>query len=184
VKYNLACGNDKLEGWVNVDIGTICQPDISANLLKPEGWLELGADSADEVKCRHFIEHIPHVLKHTDTDGLIWFMERLYELTADGCITHLAFPHPQSTTAACDPTHCRNIEGVTIDYFSAVWREMNDFQNYGIETDFEKVSCCFGLFSPYTPETPGLGEMLNHQWNIAWEIQMDLKTHKPKRRNA
>ena len=54
MKYNLGCGNKKIDGYVNIDVCGM--PDVKCDLSRFPWPIE--SDSADEVFSEHFLEHV------------------------------------------------------------------------------------------------------------------------------
>lgn len=58
-KLNFGCGNDKKEGWLNVDIDSEVKPDM---VLDDKGLIVFLENEFDEIYCRNVLEHIPNQL--------------------------------------------------------------------------------------------------------------------------
>lgn len=183
MKLHLASGQDYLPGLWNVDWTDVYKVDQKANILQPEFWATVLPNVVDEVVCRHFVEHIPHELKHTDKDGLIWFMEQIYRVCEDNARVHIAFPHYQGSWAYGDPTHCRFLQGITFAYFDRV-RAGKDMPDYGLNCDFsvEVSNKVCVLPGADTMDQAVLDERIKREWNTCYEEQLTLLAHKPMRR--
>jgi predicted SAM-dependent methyltransferase len=57
-KLNLACGQNKVEGYFGVDIVKTDMVDAIVDLMKYP-W-DIESESAEEIICSHYIEHINH----------------------------------------------------------------------------------------------------------------------------
>ena len=55
MKLHVGCGTKKLEGWINIDGVSSCQPDLVHDLCTP---LPYGDLSADELKAEGVLEHL------------------------------------------------------------------------------------------------------------------------------
>lgn len=55
-KYNFGCGDNKIDGFINVDINPDFKPDVVMDFLKP---LPIESKSVSEIVLYHVIEHIP-----------------------------------------------------------------------------------------------------------------------------
>src|SRR3990167_8609555 len=185
MKLHLAGGQNYMEGWFNVDWTDRHRVDRKENILRPKFWDSLDTDSVDQVKCEHFIEHIPHELRHTDKDGLIWFMEQLYRVCRDQATLEFAFPHFQGSWAYGDPTHCRFVQTMTLRYFDRMQTENGPMPDYNINCDFEIIEAnmkVVGLPDADKMSPEVLQERVNREWNIVFEERVILKAHKPLRR--
>ena len=56
MKLNLGCGNNKLDGFVNVDNQAVCSPDMLID-LEVFPWPFKG-NSIDEIIMSHVLEHL------------------------------------------------------------------------------------------------------------------------------
>jgi hypothetical protein len=83
MKLNLGCGDQKMDGYINVDLHG--DPDVRCDLtVFPWPWSD---DSVDEVYMCHFLEHVP------DLEKTLLEIHRI--LKANG-IVHFRVPHFRS----------------------------------------------------------------------------------------
>ena len=183
MKLNLACGEKKREGWVNVDISPDCDPDEVVNLfnfpwainLHPMGrgiitpFVE--ENSIDEIYCSHFIEHIG--------DELIPFMEECYRVLKPDGIAHFEMPYYTSIRAWQDPTHKRPISEFTFHYFNQKWLKEQGIGHYNIKADF-KIETISYHYPPELKDMPKdeLMSLQHHAWNTVMDFEVILKAIK------
>ena len=163
LKLNLACGQNHLDGYLNVDLIKTDACDKQVNLEKYP-W-PFQNDSVDEVYCSHYVEH---------TSDLITFMDEICRiLKKDGKATIIA-PYYSSMRAWQDPTHKRAISEATFMYFNKGWREQNKLDHYNIKSDFDFN---YGymidpLWASKNEETRAFA--IAHYINIVTDIQITL----------
>lgn len=145
-RLNLACGQDPLAGYENVDIVSGPGVDHVFDLLSYP-W-PFADSSVVEILCTHFIEHIP--LEHVDASGapvrmsapgardaLFAFFDECYRvLCHDGRMTCIA-PAACSDRALRDPTHRRFITPETYHYLSKKHRKQQKLDHYSVVCDFD-----------------------------------------------
>ena len=153
INIDLACGANKKEGFLGVDIADVKGVDVVHNLTKYPWPFE--DNSVDEINCSHYVEHIPHenlrgILEESnsfeefkekaleiDRDGLIKFMNEVYRILKPKGRALITAPHYMSIRAFGDPTHVRYVGDFSFYYFNKDWMEVNKLQHYGIECDFD-----------------------------------------------
>ena len=138
LKIDLACGDNKKEGFLGVDICKTDSVDIVYDLEKYP-WDFAKDNSVDEIHCSMYIEHTKDIIK---------FMEECYRILKPlGTMTIIA-PYYSSIRAWQDPTHVRAISEATFLYYNKQWMKDNKLEHYGIKADFD-----------YT-----YGYMINPEW--------------------
>lgn len=119
-KYNLGCGTDKKEGYVNVDKYEIFNPDKIID-LEQFPW-DIEDNSANEIILNHVLEHIGET-----TNCFLNIMKELYRISKPFAKIHINVPHPCSYNFIIDPTHVRKITEETLYMFSKnICNELND----------------------------------------------------------
>lgn len=135
-KVNIACGQQKQEGFIGVDKVKTSTTDIVHDLeIFPWPFED---NSVDEVICSHYVEH---------TKDLIKFMDELYRIMKKPYINEkgeevkskvtIVAPYYSSIRCWQDPTHVRAISEFSFLYFNKIWREQNKLDHYGIQSDFD-----------------------------------------------
>src|SRR3990167_316583 len=172
-RLDLACGNNKQEGFIGVDIikeGT--HADVEHNLLIFPWPFE--DNSIDEIFCSHFLEHIPH--GYGFNDPFFDFFNELWRvLKPEGKITFIT-PYYTSIRAFQDPTHQRFITEATYAYLDIDWRKENKLEHYPIKTDFKVISCEY----VYHPDSQNIDLQdqefgLKHFWNVGADMKVVLQ---------
>ena len=196
MKWMLACGVQRREGYHHIDCAPGCRPDEIADLLSPAWWESKENGSVDEIVIEHFLEHVPHQLPdryahgtimRTPEDGLVWFMNECYRVLKSGGTMEVAYPHHQCHAAYSDPTHTRFITEHTFGYFDALLRPVRGHGHYPIGTDFEMSNRkSYGLLDHAShlshPERAlELEIMAREHWNVMWECRIWMTAHKPAR---
>jgi len=117
MKFNMGCGNSRIEDFVNVDSSSACSPDIVFDLeTLPWPW---DAAVADVVLFNHSMEHMGQNPK-----VFLGIMTELYRICKHGAEIQINVPHPRHDHFIGDPTHVRPITPITLSLFD---KEQNDY---------------------------------------------------------
>jgi len=128
MKLNLGCGQNKLDGYVNVD--KYGDPDLRIDLehfpwapLIPsevctvpdaiDTAAALPDNSVDEVLANHVLEHLG-----ATPEVFIGVMKELYRVCKPDALVQINVPHPRHEHFIGDPTHVRVITPEVLSLFS------------------------------------------------------------------
>jgi len=185
-KLNLGCGQNKLEGYVNVDKYDSFSPDVVWD-LEVFPW-PFESNSIDEIILRHVLEHLGATV-----DCFLGIMKELYRVAAPGAQIRIFVPHPRSDGFAGDPTHVRPINPAILSLFSLKnnrkWRELG-WPNTPLATyigvDFEITDVNYELTQHWATRfragdisTDDINFAINTYFNVVDEIRMTLTACKP-----
>jgi hypothetical protein len=190
VKIDLACGsNKKTPEHIGVDIAD-CQGVDIVHDLNIYPW-PIESDSADEIHCSHYIEHLPHdntksildksnsfeefkELMKNSKDGFIEFFNELYRIMKpDGKATLIA-PYYSSMRSFGDPTHTRYICDWSFLYLNKEWRDANKLGHYGLECNFD-VKYSYHITNEMTLKSEEVrNKSFQHDLNVIDDIIVEL----------
>ena len=139
LKLDLACGQNKREGFTGVDI--FDGADIKWDLTRfPWPW---GDGGCEELHASHFLEHL-------DGEQHIDFMNEAYRvLKPEGRLTVIV-PHWNNSRMWGDPTHKRALSEWWAYYWSRPWREANKLTH----GPYERIVCNFEILTAYHQADP------------------------------
>lgn len=133
VNLDLACGDNKKEGFLGIDKWKTESTDYVFDLLDKNTPWPIDDCSVDSINCSHFIEHI---------DGMDRprFMEECYRILKLGAKMTVITPYWSSMRYQQDFSHkfpaiCES----SFLYFNTKWREDNKLTHgvYDIKCNFE-----------------------------------------------
>lgn len=197
LKLDLACGNNKKNGFKGIDIIKTDQTDYVFDLQQYPWPIE--SESVEEINCSHYIEHIPHDTLRIDIykililstsfedmkekllnelkeqkDGLILFFNELYRILKPGGKVRIVSPYYASMRAIGDPTHVRSIGDSTCWYLSKDWMIANGLQHYGLDCNFD-VKVSYYITNEITLKSEEVRQKaFMHDWNVIEDIIIDL----------
>lgn len=160
IRLEIACGQQKDDGWVGVDIVKTAVTDVVHDLNSYPWPFEDG--SVAEARCSHYIEHVP---------DLIAFMNEVHRILAPGAQCLFIAPYYTSVRAWQDPTHVRAISEQTFLYFNQEWLRNNGLDHYDVTADFD-FSYGYSINDPNwqsrNEETRNFA--IRHYWNVVDDI--------------
>jgi len=168
LKIDLACGQNKKEGFLGVDIAPGEGVDVVHDLNKYP-W-PFKDNSVTAVNISHYVEHVPDLIK---------FMNELHRIMKVGGTCEIVAPYYSSMRAWQDPTHVRAISESTFLYFNQDWLKANRLDHYEVTADFD-----FSYGYVFYPEWVSRSEearafAVKHYINVISDIQV-LLTKKEK----
>jgi hypothetical protein len=215
LKLDLACGARCMPGFEGVDRTAVkgmlvnpndpksdrC-PDVKhvVDLLKfPWPW---ATDSVDQIRCSHFIEHLPardveewdfsgpSLICRTELDRdhyegkdfLFAFFDECYRILKPSAIMEVICPSARSERAFQDPTHRRFISQAL--FFYLAWPERNamGLAHYDVDCDFEG-NVTFTHDAELAARAPEYQQrVFKEAWNVIQDYVVKLKAVKPSRR--
>ena len=164
IKYDLACGGRKQDGYTGVDKENIPGVDIVYD-LENYPWTSAADNSIDEIYSSMYVEHTKDIMK---------FMDECYRILRVGGTLTLIAPYWSSIRSWQDPTHLRVISEGTFLYYNREWREKNLLMHYPIKSDFD-FSFGFGIDTEWqTKNSEAIQFAIKHYSNVALDIQVNL----------
>lgn len=178
MKLNLGCGNNILEGWVNLD-----HPRAVPFLPNPTGAELVGHDidcpllqlpfddnSFEEIMARHVLEHVRNLLP---------LLQELHRVTEAGGKFLVAVPYGSADGAWADPTHVRAFFVESWAYFG---QPAYCFADYGYRGDWNPIDMGLvvnknGYTDPVSREL--VLEHVLHERNRVLEMRCVLEAIKP-----
>jgi predicted SAM-dependent methyltransferase len=173
-KLDLACGNNKKEGYIGIDIIKTDSTDYVFDLLQFPWPIE--SDTIEEINCSHYMEHIPHDIKNPNDsrDGLIQFMDEMYRVLKVGGKAYVACPYYTSVRAYGDPTHTRYMGEWSFFYFNKEWRQNTNLEHYNIKSNFD-MKYSYLITNDLTLRSEEVrNDAFQHDWNAVDDIFVEL----------
>lgn len=182
MKLNLGCGQNKLQGYVNIDKYPTFNPDLVWDLERTP--YPFDTNSVSEIAAYHVLEHIGQT-----TDVFLAIIKEIHRIMAPGGAMEIKVPHHRSDGYWGDPTHVRPINPAIMGLFSK--KNCRMFAERGwpntplaeyLDVDFDIVSMSVQLM-PVWFEKLQSGKMsaaevdlaANTYWNVIDEITMVLR---------
>jgi len=162
-KLNLACGQNKIEGYFGIDYKQTEGVDAVMDLE----WFpwSIESESAEDIICSHYVEHTP---------DLIAFMDEVYRILIPGGKIKVIAPYYTSIRCWQDPTHKRAISEATFLYFNKAWRDTNRLDHYGIKSDFD-FTYGYDIAQDWVSRSQESRDFaMRHYWNVINDIHVVL----------
>ena len=110
IRLDIGCGENKMEGFVGMDIRPMNGVDIVQDLEKFP-W-SLPNDCVTVAVASHVVEHI------NPAGGIfLKFMDEVWRVLKPDAEFMIAAPYYSSPGFAQDPTHCNMVSEITWEYF-------------------------------------------------------------------
>ncbi|MEK7641696.1 MAG: hypothetical protein AAB365_01755 [Patescibacteria group bacterium] len=169
IKLDVACGQNKREGFVGVDIAPGPGVDFVWDLEKYP-WEPFKDNSVKEINVAHYAEH---------TKDLMKFMDEIYRICEDGAKVTIHGPYYTSIRCWQDPTHTRALSEATWLYYQKGWREANKLSHYPIVCDYEVTNMVLYFNEPWNQKSEEAKQFaIKHYWNVVSDIMVELKVKK------
>ena len=185
MKLNLGCGNNKLDGFVNVDNQAVCSPDMLID-LEVFPW-PFENSSIDEIILSHVLEHLGQT-----NEIYLNIIKEIYRVSKHEASILISVPHPRHDDYVIDPTHVRPILPDQFFLFSKSQNEKwkkegcanTPLADY-LDVDFE-ITDTQWILDTYWKVKLKSGEITSdklvhlakHQFNIVKEVQVTLRVIK------
>jgi SAM-dependent methyltransferase len=163
LKLDLACGDNKREGFIGVDIVKTKSTDIVHDLEKYP-W-PFKDNSVSEAHISNYFEHLNDPIK---------FMNELHRVMKKGAQCTVISPYYSSMRAWQDPTHRLAVSEASFLYYNQDWLKTNHLEHYGVTADFD-----FSYGYVFYPEWLNRSEesrvfAIQHYINVVSDIQVTL----------
>jgi predicted SAM-dependent methyltransferase len=174
LKLNIAGGQQRMDGWTNIDIAKIPETDIVHDLnVMP--W-PLKDNSVEEALCSHYVEHIPTLCACCSgkQNPFFAFLDELYRIMIPGGKVTVISPYWSSIRCWQDPTHTRGISEYTFLYANAKWRMDNKLNHYPVHADFD-FTYVYSMDAAFGQRAQDAQQFaLRHYTNVVSDIQVFL----------
>lgn len=185
LKLDLGCGLNPRPGFEGVD--NLAPAQHKVDLLKfPWPWDD---DSAEELNCSHFIEHIDarnveprdlvdanpmSIERWVGVDLFFAFFDECHRVLRHEGKLHVITPSARNNRAFQDPTHRRFIVQETFLYLHKAWRDAVGLSHYRVRCDFAG-SCNPSITAEVAQREATVQEaLIRERWNatIDWHATL------------
>jgi len=182
---NLGCGFNKINGFLNVDVSPMCNPDMVVDLEKTPWPFEKNEFS--HIVVKDILEHLKNDFSET--------IKEMYRISDNGAVWEIQVPHPKSDLFLDDPTHVKAITAKTLKMYDKLeikrLVENNFSESYlafihDVDINVMEVRYVFNDDWVEKVNSKEITEKelyyaLNHYNNVAASIIMLIQVHKPGR---
>lgn len=176
MKLNLGAGDQRFEGFVNIDYDKNANPDYCFN-METDPW-PFEDNSVDQVIAHHVLEHMG--------EGYFHCLQELYRVCEHGAMIDILVPHHRHDYFLDDPTHRRPITLNGLRLFSKKYNDLCREQNarssrlgyyYGVDfevTDYLEIPSEFYIkYFEGKPKTE-VEQYMSERANIIEEVHIKL----------
>lgn len=164
-KLDIACGDNKREGFTGVDKYKTDSVDIVHDLTVYPWPFE--DNSVDEIWCSHYIEHVV---------DLCAFYKEIYRIMKVGATGIICAPFGKNNRAWQDPTHVRAIVEESFFYLDKNFRKSNKLEHYLADVDFEFQVVYNGVDPHWANKSEEARNFaIKHYWNVVQDVQCNIK---------
>jgi hypothetical protein len=186
MKFNMGCGQRRLEGYVNVDSAKESAADEVWDLERtPWPWAD---GCAEEIRFIHSLEHMG-----ADTKVFLAIIQETYRIAAPGCQVVIHVPHPRHDNFLGDPTHVRAVTPAALRLFdrelNETWRREerpNTPLGLYLGVDFRMVeeqtiveTAIWKQVQAGEISREEIRRMVEREFNVAYEFRIVLEARKP-----
>lgn len=166
LRINLGGGEEKIEGFLNIDRVSLPTVDIVADISH---GIPLADNSVIEVRANYILEHIADVTA---------LMEEIYRICKPGALVKIRVPYFKSTAAFKDPTHRSFFTERTFEYFDADFTASHALPEYKLKLNFKVTKFTYNYYTRGTRFLPFVGLMRRFLWDIVKSIVVELRAVK------
>lgn len=105
-KLNIGCGNDVLEGYINLDVAKLPGVDVIHN-LREFPW-PFDGNMFEEIKMIHALEHLPNTIRT---------IEEVWRITKHEAKVTIRVPYWNCWHSIGDLTHVKRFHQKSFDFF-------------------------------------------------------------------
>jgi predicted SAM-dependent methyltransferase len=166
LRINLGGGEEKIEGFLNIDIVELPTVDIVADISK---GIPLPDNSVIEVRANYVLEHLANTVA---------LMEELYRVCTHGARVRIRVPYFKSTAAFKDPTHVSFFTERTFEYFDRDYIENEKLPEYKLKLNFKMRKLTYNYYTRGARFIPFVGLARRFLWDIVKSIVVELEVVK------
>jgi predicted SAM-dependent methyltransferase len=139
-KLNIGCGQQKLEGFTNIDINSAFNPDILMDAGQIPNYKQFKNNTISEIRSSHFLEH---------TENPEEIMREWHRILSVNGILKIKLPH--FSRGFTNPDHKRGFDLSWPLHFD----KENSYSTYaGVEYEVEKMKMVWIAFLDHYPAGP------------------------------
>lgn len=180
MKLHLGAGYKRFDGFQNVDVDPLCNPDLNFDIT---GDWPLETNSVDGVIAHHIFEHLG--------EGFFKFLQELHRVCKPNTMIDVIVPHHRHDCFLNDPTHRRPI---TIEGMKLFSKAYNDYcvatgdassrLGHAYNIDYDIVKYQYNIDSKYhhllkdmqpgSPEEAEFSTMLRERNNMILDVNFTM----------